>query len=74
MPHIHLPEHLPGIRSAMSSRPEAAKPGDKSMYAALGGSSPNTAIGRLSYATQSLLRSLPARPRCKGSRRTAVRY
>ena len=26
MPHIHLPEHLPGIRSAMAFRPETAKP------------------------------------------------
>jgi uncharacterized peroxidase-related enzyme len=26
MPHIALPEHLPGIRSAMAFRPETAKP------------------------------------------------
>ena len=26
MPHIHLSEHLPGIRSAMAFRPETAKP------------------------------------------------
>jgi uncharacterized peroxidase-related enzyme len=26
MPHIHLPEHLPGIRGAMAFRPETAKP------------------------------------------------
>ena len=26
MPHIKLPEHLPGIRSAMAFRPETAKP------------------------------------------------
>ena len=26
MPHIGLPEHLPGIRSAMAFRPETAKP------------------------------------------------
>jgi uncharacterized peroxidase-related enzyme len=26
MPHIHLPEHLPGIRSAMAFRPATAKP------------------------------------------------
>src|ERR1700760_1472239 len=26
MPHIALPEHLPGIRSAMAFRPETSKP------------------------------------------------
>ena len=26
MPHINLPEELPGIRSAMAFRPETAKP------------------------------------------------
>lgn len=26
MPHIHLPEHLPGFRSTMAFRPETARP------------------------------------------------
>ena len=26
MPHIALPEHLPGIRAAMAFRPETTKP------------------------------------------------
>ncbi len=51
MPHISLPEHLPGIRSAMAFRPETAKPLNELAETLLWGPSSLTAGERELIAT-----------------------
>jgi alkylhydroperoxidase family enzyme len=51
MPHIHLPEGLPGIASAMTFRPETAKPMSELAEVLLCGPSSLSAAEREMIAT-----------------------